>query len=160
MVRCWWWPCQLGPCATQQDKKHLFKGSCVHQIHEWCLVSQRTIVVCWSPINSTCRYNTNATIESYGPNFKSFLNSSNERFMSRQNDWLINHQTCDVGTHYWYNVQWKSLWFICNKKQRGNVVSTYTSQHYTNTNILISMDKNVAYVGYLNNRLEVWISIH
>ena len=101
--------------------------------------------------------NTNAAIESYHCNLKSVLNSAKERFVGRRMDWLIYHLTGDVLSHYWYSVQCKLYGFIRNKKQEGIVASAIIrANDIPDTNVLICMDEDVAYVGSLNNRPKVW----
>ena len=88
---------------------------------------------------------------------KSVLHSAKERFVGRRMDWLIYHLTCDVLTHYWYSVQCKAFRFIRNKKQEGIVASAIIrANDIPDTNVLICMDEDVAYVGSVNNRPKVW----
>ena len=104
--------------------------------------------------------NTNAAIESYHSNLKSILNSSKERFVGRRMDWLIYHLMGDVLTHYWYGVQCKAFGFIRNTKQEGIVVTAIIRANaIPDTNVLICMDEDVAYVASINNRPKVW-TIH
>ena len=101
--------------------------------------------------------NTNAAIESYHSNLKSVLHSAKERFVGRRMDWLIYHLTGDVLTHYWYIVQCKAFGFIRNRKQEGIVASAIIrANDIPDTNVLICMDEDVAYVGSVNNRPKVW----
>ena len=104
--------------------------------------------------------NTNATIESYHSNLKSILNSTKERFIGRRMDWLIYHLIGDVLTHYWYGVQCKAFGFVRNKQHEGIVCSAIIrASTIPDTNVLICMDEDVAYVGSVNNRPKVW-TIH
>ena len=104
--------------------------------------------------------NTNAAIESYHSNLKSILNSSKDRFVGRRMDWLIYHLVGDVLTHYWYGVQCKAFGFIRNTKQEGIVVTAIIRANaIPDTNVLICLDEDVAYVGSINNRPKVW-TIH
>ena len=104
--------------------------------------------------------NTNAAIESYHSNLKNILNSTKERFVGRCMDWLIYHLTGDVLTHYWYGVQCKAFGFVRNKQHEGIVCSAIIrASIIPDTNVLICMDEDVAYVGSVNNRPKVW-TIH
>ena len=70
---------------------------------------------------------------------------------------LIYHLTGDVLTHYWYSVQCKAFGFIRNKKQKGIVaLAIIRANDIPDTNVLICMDEDVAYVGSVNNRPKVW----
>ena len=101
--------------------------------------------------------NTNAAIESYHSNLKSILNSTKERFVGRRMDWLIYHLTGDVLTHYWYGVQCKAFGFVRNKQHEGIVCSAIIrASSIPDTNVLICLDEDVAYVGSVNNRPKVW----
>ena len=104
--------------------------------------------------------NTNAAIESYHSNLKSILTSTKERFVGRRMDWLIYHLTGDVVTHYWYGVQCKAFGFVRNKQHEGIVCSAIIrASRIPDTNVLICMEDNIAYVGSVNNRPKVW-TIH
>ena len=75
-------------------------------------------------------------------------------------DWLIYHLMGDVLTYYWYNVQCKAFGFIRNTKQEGIVVTAIIrAKAIPDTNVLICLDDDVAYVGSINNRPKVW-TIH
>lgn len=75
-------------------------------------------------------------------------------------DWLVYHLTGDVLTHYWYGVQCKAFGFVRNKKHEGIVCSAIIrASAIPDTNVLICMDEDVAYVGSVNNRPKVW-TIH
>ena len=94
------------------------------------------------------RHNTNVAIESYHSNLKSVMHSAKERFVGRRMDWLIYHLTCDILTHYWYNVQCKAYGFIRNKKQEGIVASVIIrAKDKPDTNVLICMDEDVHMLG-------------
>lgn len=59
--------------------------------------------------------------------------------------------------HYWYIIQCKAFGFIRNTKQKGIVLSSYIRANaIRDTNVLICIDKDIAYVGFLNNRMRVW----
>ena len=77
--------------------------------------------------------------------------------MGRRMDWLIYNLTGDVLTHYWYNVQYKAYGFIRNNKHEGIVAfAIIKANDILDTNVLICMDKDVAYVGSVNNRPKLW----
>ena len=104
--------------------------------------------------------NTNAAIESYHSNLKSILKSAKERFNGRRMDWLIYHLTGEVVTHYWYGVQCKAFGFIRNRNQEGIVASAIIrADAIPDSNVLICIDDDVAYVGSVNNRPKIW-TIH
>ena len=73
-------------------------------------------------------------------------------------DWLIYHLTGEVLTHYWYGVQCKAFGYIWNRKHEGIVVLAIirASTSIPDTNVLICLEDNVAYVGSVNNRPKVW----
>lgn len=75
-------------------------------------------------------------------------------------DWLIYHLTGNVVTHCWYGVQCKAFGFV-QKKQHDGIVCFIIIRTSTilDTNILISMDEDVAYIGAVNNKPKVW-TIH
>ena len=76
--------------------------------------------------------------------------------MGRHMDWLIYHLMGDVLTHYWYGVQCKAFGFIRNTKQEGIVVTTIIRANaIPDTNVLICLGEDVAYVGSINNRPKV-----
>jgi hypothetical protein len=75
----------------------------------------------------------------------------------RHMDWLIYHLTCEVPTHYWYGVQCKAFGYVRNCKQKGIVaLAIIRASTIPNTNVLICLEDNVAYVGSVNNRPNVW----
>ena len=75
-------------------------------------------------------------------------------------DWLIYHHTGEVVTHYWYGVQCKAFGFICNRNPEGIVASAIIrADAIPDTNILICIDVDVAYVGSVYNCPKVW-TIH
>lgn len=58
------------------------------------------------------------------------------------------------------SVHYKMFGFVHNKKQKGIAVPTIIMDNVIpNTIVLIYMDKNVAYIGSINNVLKVW-TIH
>ena len=104
--------------------------------------------------------NTNAAIESYHSNLKSILNSGKKIFIGRRMDWLIYHLIGEVLTHYWYGVQCKAFGYVRNHKHEGIVASAIIrASTIPDTNVLICLEDNVAYVGSVNNRPKVW-TIH
>ena len=104
--------------------------------------------------------NTNAAIESYHSNLKNILNSSKERFVGKRMDWLIYHLVGDVLTHYWYGVQCKAFGFVRNKKHEGIICfAIIRASTIPDTNVLICMEEDKAYVGSVNNSPKVW-TIH
>ena len=104
--------------------------------------------------------NTNAAIESYHSNLKSILNLAKARFVGRRMDWQIYHFTGEVLTHYWYGVQCKAFGYVRNRKYEGIVASAIIrASTIPNTNVLICLENNVAYVGSVNNRPKIW-TIH
>lgn len=75
-------------------------------------------------------------------------------------EWLSYHLMGDVVTQYGYIVECIAIGFICNIKQKDIVVLAIIRPNtIPETKVLICMDKNVAYVEYMNNRLKVW-TIH
>ena len=83
-----------------------------------------------------------------------------ECFNGRHMDWLIYHLTGEVVTHYWYGVQCKAFGFIRNRNQEGIVASAIIrADAIPDTNVLICIDDDVAYVGSVNNRPKIW-TIH
>lgn len=63
-------------------------------------------------------------------------------------------------THYWYDIQCKAFGFICNRNQEHIITSTITRvDAILDSNLLICIDNDVAYVGSVNNRPKVW-TIH
>ena len=85
---------------------------------------------------------------------------SKERFVGRRMDWLIYHLTGEVFTHYWYGIQCKAFGYVRNRKHKGIVASAIIrASTIPDTNVLIYLEDNVAYIGSVNNRLKVW-TIH
>ena len=77
--------------------------------------------------------------------------------MGRRMDSLIYHLTSKVLFHYWYSVQCKAYKFIRNKKQEGIVASAIVGANdIPDTNVLICVDEDVAYLGSVSNRPKVW----
>ena len=75
-------------------------------------------------------------------------------------DWLVYHLVGDVLTHYWYGVQCKAFGFVRNKKHEGIVCSAIIrASTIPDTNVLICMEEDKAYVGSVNNNPKVW-TIH